>query len=136
MNLQKFCKEIGEYGCYLLSIYKGISMSDDALILARVANDYDGLKKKKIIGDECEVLQPEKICEHYGINATVEKTKTWPNTDEPHFVIGKYYNKRTGYSHFVIMKGPREVEYDPLGESVTVKEGDIESYRVFTLKKA
>lgn len=136
MNLQKFCKEIGEYGCYLLSIYKGISMSDDPLILARIANDYDDLRKNGAIGDECEVLHPEKICERYNVNVTVEKTKKWPNTDKPHFVIGKYYNKRTGYSHFVLMKGPREVEYDPLGDSVTVREGDIESYRVFTLKKA
>ena len=63
------------------------------------------------------------------INVVVEKTKNWPNNAL--FVIGKWHNKRTGYSHFVLMKGPRDVEYDPLGDSVTVKEGDIESYRAF-----
>lgn len=42
--------------------------------------------------------------------------------------------KRTGYSHFVLMKGPQEIKYDPLGDSVTVKEGYVESYRAFIAK--
>lgn len=133
MNLQKFCLEIGNYGCYLISIYKAIlkSSSDDC-ILARIANDYDYFKKNNIIGNDCEILQPALICKRYGINVTVEKTKNWPSNAL--FVIGKWYNKRTGYSHFTLMKGPRDVEYDPLGDSVTVKEGDIESYRAFIAK--
>lgn len=135
MNLQKFCLEIGNYGCYLISIYKAIlntstdSYNGDACILERIANDYDYLREHNIIGNDCEILQPAAICERYGINVTVEKTKNWPNNAL--FVIGKWHNKRTGYSHFVLMKGPRDVEYDPLGDSVTVKEGDIESYRAF-----
>ena len=133
MNLQKFCLEIGSYGCYLISIYKAIlKTSTDACILARIANDYDYLRDHIIIGNDCEILQPAKICERYGINVTVEKTNKWPNNSL--FVIGKWHNKRTGYSHFVLMKGPRDVEYDPLGDSVTVKEGDIESYRAFIAK--
>lgn len=133
MNLQKFCLEIGNGGCYLISIYKAIlKTSTDACILARIITDYDYLKEHNIIGDGCEILQPAKICERYGINVTVEKTKNWPNNAL--FVIGKWHNKRTGYSHFVLMKGPRDVEYDPLGDSVTVKEGDIESYRAFIAK--
>ena len=134
MNLQKFCLEIGNYGCYLLSIYKAIlNTSTDACILARIANDYDYFKEHYIIGDDCEILQPEMICKRYGINVVVEKTKNWP--DNALFVIGKWHNKRTGYSHFVLMKGPREVAYDPLGDSLTVKNGDIESYRVFIAKQ-
>ena len=133
MNLQKFCLEIGNFGCYLISIYKAIlNTSSDACILARIANDYDYFKEHNIIGDDCEILQPDKICERYGINVTVEKTKNWPSNAL--FVIGKWHNKRTGYSHFTLMKGPKEVEYDPLGDSVTVKEGDIESYRAFIEK--
>lgn len=138
MNLQKFCLEIGNYGCYLISIYKAIlntstdAYNGDACILARIANDYDYFREHSIIGDDCEILQPDKICKRYGINVVVEKTKNWPNNAL--FVIGKWHNKRTGYSHFVLMKGPREVEYDPLGDSVTVKEGDIESYRAFIAK--
>lgn len=133
MNLQKFCLEIGNYGCYLISIYKAIlNTSTDACILARIANDYDYFREHSIIGDDCEILQPEMICRHYGINVVVEKTKKWPSNAL--FVIGKWHNKRTGYTHFVLMKGPREVEYDPLGNSVTVKEGDINSYRAFIEK--
>lgn len=133
MSLQKFCLEIGNYGCYLISLYKAIlKTSSDACILARIITDYDYFKKNNIIGDDCEILQPDKICERYGINVTVEKTNKWPSNAL--FVIGKWYNKRTGYSHFTLMKGPREVEYDPLGDSVTVKEGDIESYRAFIEK--
>lgn len=133
MNLQKFCLEIGNYGCYLISIYKAIlNTSIDACILARIANDYDYFKEHSIIGNDCEILQPEMICKRYGINVVVEKTKNWPSNAL--FVIGKWHNKRTGYSHFVLMKGPRDVQYDPLGNSITVKEGDIESYRAFILK--
>ena len=133
MNLQKFCLDIGNFGCYLISIYKAIlNTSSDACILARICADYEYLKAHNIIGDDCEILQPAKICRLYDINVTVEKTKKW--TDNALFVIGKWHNKRTGYSHFTLMKGPREVEYDPLGDSVTVKEGDIESYRAFIAK--
>lgn len=42
--------------------------------------------------------------------------------------------ERTGYSHLVLMKGPQEIKYDPLGDSVTVKEGYVESYRTFIVK--
>lgn len=133
MNLQKFCLEIGNYGCYLICVYKAIlKSSSDACILARIITDYDFFKDHTIIGNDCEILQPALICKRYGINVTVEKTKNWPSNAL--FVIGKYHNKRTGYSHFTLMKGPREVEYDPLGDSVTVKEGDIESYRAFIAK--
>ena len=133
MNLQKFCLELGNYGCYLISIYKAIlKTSSDACILARIANDYDYLRDHIIIGNDCEILQPAKICERYGINVTVEKTNKWPSNAL--FVIGKWHNKRTGYSHFVLMKGPRDVEYDPLGDSITVKEGYVESYRAFIAK--
>ena len=132
MNLQKLCLEIGNYGCYLISIYKAILDTTDACILARIITDYDYFRKNNIIGDDCEILQPDKICKHYGVNVTVEKTKNWPNNAL--FVIGKYHNKRTGYSHFVLMKGPQEIKYDPLGDSVTVKEGYVESYRAFIAK--
>lgn len=133
MNLQKFCLELGNYGCYLISIYKAIlKTSTDACILARIANDYDYLRDHIIIGNDCEILQPAKICERYGINVTVEKTKKWPSNAL--FVVGKWYNKRTGYSHFTLMKGPRDVEYDPLGDSTTVREGEVESYRAFINK--
>ena len=75
MNLQKFCLEIGNYGCYLISIYKAmLNTSTDACILARIANDYDYLREHNIIGNDCEILQPAKICKRYGINVTVEKS--------------------------------------------------------------
>lgn len=137
MNLQKLCLEIGNYGCYLISIYKAIlnttdAYNGDACILARIITDYGYFRKNNIIGDDCEILRPDMICKHYGVNVTVEKTKVWP--DNALFVIGKYHNKRTGYSHFVLMKGPQEIKYDPLGDSVTVKEGYVESYRAFIAK--
>lgn len=53
-------------------------------------------------------------------------------------MTARYYSRikseRTGYSHFVLMKGPQEIKYDPLGDSVTVKEGYVESYRAFIAK--
>lgn len=131
MGIQRVFAEIGEYGCYLLSILKAIDKTKYNTVLLSIINDFEDLKKRNIIGDECTVLDPEALCRYYGANVKVEKTNKWPNSEDVWFVIGKYHNKRTGYSHFVLMKGPREVSYDPLGDSVTVREGDIESYRVF-----
>lgn len=126
MSLQKTFEELGNYGCYLISIYKGLHKDmPDSMIAKSIIEDFSRLKEKGYIGDDCEVLQPEKISGH-----KVMKSVEWP-TEPFAFVIGKYHNKRTGFSHFVLMRGPNEVDYDPLGNSVTVREGKVESYRVF-----
>ena len=132
MDIQKFCLEIGNYGCYLLSIMKALRRyCDEPKILEALAEDYDELKRRGIIGPECTVLLPEELCSYYGFyGIKVKKTKKWPSGTYS-FVIGKYYNKNTGYSHFVLMEGPDEVKFDPLGNSKTVRDGHIESYRVF-----
>lgn len=43
--------------------------------------------------------------------------------------IAKYYNSRTAYSHFVVVNGDGKVIFDPLGDSVTVKEGHPVEWR-------
>ena len=50
------------------------------------------------------------------------------NTDRPQ--IARFYNPRTGYSHFVIAKPDGEVIWDPLTDSITVKEGFIKDWRI------
>lgn len=42
------------------------------------------------------------------------------------YTVCKYYNKRTGYTHF------RRRSYDTLKDSTTVKEGSIIQYYIYT----
>ena len=56
-----------------------------------------------------------------------------PNAPERNgnFVIARWYNQRTGFRHFVV-GDLRPVQWDPIeGGSVTVREGVVDSLRIF-----
>jgi hypothetical protein len=57
-----------------------------------------------------------------------------PNAQERagNFVIARWFNARTNFRHFVV-GDTRPVEWDPIkGGSVTVREGVVDSLRIFT----
>ena len=47
------------------------------------------------------------------------------------YFIGEFYNERTKFTHFVGLDDNLKVEYDPIENSVTVKEGKLKTVRVF-----
>lgn len=47
------------------------------------------------------------------------------------YAIGCFYNPRTGFRHFAVLDNKRRVIYDSLGSSVTIREGYLESLRLY-----
>ena len=119
-GLQTILLNIGEGGCYLLSICSHFKYEGDFVEL------YKKLLKKGYIDKECTVLNPSGIAlllsnEKY----EVTKVKTLPKLNDGDWYIECWYNKRTGFTHFKLP------DCDTLESSVTVKEGSIVSYRLF-----
>ena len=123
--LQKKLENIGKYGCYFLSILKAFNRTEDFLEL------YDTYVSKGFMDSDCFIKNPVSIAKDLSIHNkwNVEKTTTFKQGD---IVIAYYYNKTTGLHHFVLFDNNNKLVWDPLGQSNTVKNGVIESYRVFT----
>lgn len=121
--IQHELEMIGKYGCYLLSILHHKGEEDNVL------KYYRYFLKKGFIDEECYVKDPVSIMKYItGNNYNVIKTTTIPvNAD---IVICYYYNPTTKLHHFVYKEKDGTI-WDPLGNSNTVKNGYIESYRVF-----
>lgn len=47
------------------------------------------------------------------------------------YLIGEFYNKRTNFTHFVVIGKDKKRIYDPIPDSVTYKEGVLKSIRIF-----
>ena len=121
---QSLMKNIGENGCYILSILEGIGIqnTDAQLDLIRTLIGEGYLSK------ECFIQDNNKLAARLG--CTYKYTTIKP-TDEKAY-IKEYYNARTGYTHFVLCVDGKD--FDTLDSSVTVKEGVIRSYRIYKRK--
>lgn len=120
---QKISKIIGESGCYFTCLCK----------FAGKENDIISIYKKSLalgyIEEDCYIKDPVKILKMLtGKNYSVVKQSTALEAD---LIITRFVNKRTGFNHFAITDVNAKVLYDPLGDSVTVKEGYAESFRMF-----
>lgn len=119
--IQNWMKEIAE-NCCLAACYYYISRDGEI-------NKSDFLRWLSIAmenGDidynECFVNNPNNL-----VNGLVYKAETNTTGKKQ---IARFYNPRTGFSHFVIAKPDGRVVYDPLENSVTVKEGFIQDWRI------
>ena len=117
--LQKKLKYLGDFGCYLICLVQQFGQENKILEL------YDYFLNKGFIDETCYVKDPAKILKYLtGNNYKVERTEKLPLHYD--FAVYHYYNKATGLGHFVLP------DWDPLGDSVTRRNGVIDSYRVFT----
>lgn len=118
--IQRELETIGKYGCYFLSLLK---IGGDGYI----KNFYEYYKVFNNLGwmdADCTILNPSKILNLLlGKNVEVVKSETLDENAD--FIVEYWFNPRTGFHHFKLP------DWDPLGESVTCKEGYIESYRLF-----
>lgn len=121
--IQHELEMLGKYGCYFLCL-RHLGNQIDWSVL----NDYRVCLSKKYIDEECTVLQPGKILELFD-NKQHKVTKTTTFDENAKYHIAYFFNKRTGLHHFVIMKDENTVFWDPIGDSTTVKEGVVESWR-------
>ncbi len=127
-NKQEIMKQLGEYGCYFLSIlYLSEQITNTEIDPVRA---YVECLKEKIIDKQCTVLNPETlIFEYTKTHFLVTKENSEYTTKENEYEILVFGNAK--YTHFVVGNGHNNVECDPLGHSNTVATGKIISKRIF-----
>lgn len=124
MEEQKICKSLGESGCYFFCLLKFANKENDAI------NIYKEAVALNFMDKDCFIKDPVALLKHL----TNKKYSVVKQTESPvdgDLIIARFANKRTGLKHFAIVDKNNNITYDPLGESVTVSEGYIESYRIF-----
>lgn len=129
---QKVALAIGKYGCYfscLIKIAEKIAAKSIDII-----DMFNQCKAKGWIDSECFVQNPDKILAFMtGKKIYVSKTNdTQYKSNDNEIVIGCFkWNK---YSHFVVLNSDKKIEYDPLENSNTAKNGTLESLRIIKIE--
>lgn len=122
-SIQKKLEKIGLEGCYFLSILHACNVTDE-----RIISIYDHCVKNGWMLEDCYIENPEAIVK-FLLRKEVICYKSDKDETDALFRVARYYNDRTGYSHFVLVTD--NGIWDPRGSSVTVKEGRIVDYRIF-----
>lgn len=130
---QKQMKQIGETGCYFLSIIHSAELATSKILDAIAI--YNECLRKQWIGEDCFVNEPALIY-GYLVGGSWECNKQ-PITYKPVYgdvVILRYERKTVmeTFAHFVCGDINCNVEYDPLGKSNTVANGQLVSLRVIS----
>ena len=120
-GIQKELENLGKYGCGFLCLCHIMGVPDSELFFY-----YHKCIEEGLIDEECYVKDWGRLATYLcptWHSFTCKKS----NTKDPKavFCIEYWYNARTKLHHFKLE------DWDPLGQSVTVKEGTIESYRNF-----
>lgn len=122
-NIQKKCEQIGKSGCYFLTLLTSVGVSDQYVI-----KYYDIAVNNKIMDSDCYIIDPEELLRLVtGRKYKVVKSDTLDYKAD--IIIAKW--KTATHEHFVLMNKENVVIYDPYGDSNTVKNGYIDSYRLF-----
>lgn len=132
---QKEMKEVSEIaanvydsGCYMLSLLRALLGREPTL--EEIVTNYKDFVKKGFMDKDCYMKQPLEIVKMLtGRNWRMTKSDTLDKTAD--IIIGYWYNPKTNYHHFVLMNKANKVVWDSLVDSNTVKNGKIESYRLF-----
>ena len=127
-GLDKKVKEIYDYGCYFLDLLY-IAFGREPT-LEEMLKYYDTFLQKVWIDSECFVANPTAILEYLtGKKYSIKKDSVL-DTSASH-IIGNFYNPNTSLHHFVVMGKDNKVRWDSIEDSNTVKNGFVESYRLF-----
>lgn len=128
---QKICEAIGKSGCYFLSL---LYIAEE--IVGKPINAIDAYTDcvaEGIMDAECYVSFPARLLERYTgkrFNVSHAPKTTLPAPGS--FEILRFERKEPGmtWGHFVVGDGSGVVEYDPYGDSRTVREGHLASKRI------
>jgi len=128
---QKEFETIGKTGCYFLSIVHLAEKYTGKYIDAYLA--YGSAIKSKVIKEDCYVNDPAALLRMLtGVAWSVTKeTSTYEPTKNDLVIL--YYERPDTLAtvgHFVV-GGHDGVEYDPYGDSLTVRKGELKSKRIF-----
>jgi hypothetical protein len=129
---QKDFERIGATGCYFLSIvYIAEEVKAGSIDIYQA---YLQAIKDKIINDDCFVNDPAALLRMLtGVKWAVTKENANYQKALGEKVILRFERdaKPLPFGHFVVEGEHNKVEYDPYGESLTVRSGKIVSKRVF-----
>jgi hypothetical protein len=143
---KRLLPEIQEQGCYFMSILFLINKYTNYEWTTEIINDYyrSLVYSKAILADadfttvdvdDSTIINPEKVfnLKETGTNFKVRYNnrhdKANYHCSQFEIEILRYVNGLT--NHFVAGNGNGEVAYDPWGDSMTVKNGYLESKRIF-----
>lgn len=85
-------------------------------------------------GNELLILDKDKLLRLAGIDMRYIGSFA-PNAvtkQDGVYFIGEMFNARTNFTHFVGLDKDLKVEYDPIENSITAREGVLKSVRVFS----
>lgn len=137
IGLQTDCKtyktelsQLGDYACLfycLCSIVDEYNFTHQGKPIDLIES-FIKCKKKKLIGDECYILDGCKILELLtGVKWTRNIVLTLPyHIPESMYTVEKWFREETGYTHFKRRWG------DTLVDSQTVKYGHIKEYYCYS----
>jgi hypothetical protein len=129
---QKIFNTLGATGCYFFSLLHAAEKITGQYIDAFGAFLMAGLKGW--IKDDCFVTDPDEILSWF-TGKTWTMTKEGPDyacTDlEVEILRYEWQETTTLHGHFVCGDRAGGIEYDPYGDSLTVKNGKLASKRIF-----
>lgn len=127
-GLDKKVKAIYDYGCYLLDLIYVSKYKEPTL--DEIIECYDSFVATGWMDEDCFVKNPCAILNYLtGKEYSVVKGSVL-DTSATH-IIGYFYNPNTNLHHFAVMGKDNKVLWDSIENSNTVKNGFIESYRMF-----
>ena len=121
---QKICKVLGESGCYFFCLLHYVGKENDALNVYKKVVDIGWMDADCYIKDPCAILK-------YLTGKKYTVVKSTALDPDANIIIGRWHNPATNHYHFVVMDSNNNVAHDPLGDSITVAEGAVDSYRLF-----
>lgn len=124
-------KQIYDYGCYFMSLlYVRNTPYSEPTTLDDLLRYYDLFISNGWMDPDCYVKDPCAILKYLtGKKYTVKKDAALDPSAS--ITIGRWYNPTTNLRHFVVMDRYNTVVWDSLVDSGTVRDGFVESYRLF-----
>lgn len=127
-GLDKKVENIYKYGCYFLDLLFVSKYQEPTF--EEIIKSYDTFIIKGWMDEECYIKDPCAILNYLtGKKYSVTKDSVFDSSAA--CIIGYYYNPNTNLHHFVVMDKYNRVRWDSIEDSNTVKNGFVESYRLF-----
>lgn len=119
-GIQKELEMIGRYGCGFLCILQKFNISE-----LEIVSKYREVVERGFMTEDCYIKDWVKLLEYLSPVPAKYKYEKSTVLKECDFFIQYWYNPQTKIHHFTLK------DYDPYGFSKTVRDGQIESYRLF-----
>jgi hypothetical protein len=85
--------------------------------------------------NEAIIVDHDAVAKALGAKLAYTNKHYPPETPIPYgyYAVGQFYNPRTKFKHFVVIDREKKVVYDPIPDSVTVREGYLYSIRLYKI---